>query len=188
MSIKPMPTKAERAMPLSPSYDNIGTADEAVFVPHDTATDFSAERLGVQPLFRITSIAMFTLVTGTLLGFMKEQRLASLRHRAENAHRMPRSEKGWFFYKRSEVQYGVAMGMMRGPKLGLRLSSAFAAFSVTEATVDYARGDKRDFISTVVAALSCTGLFCLISTAGPRPRTFLVRSCMCADPEQFRTI
>lgn len=46
--------------------------------------------------------------------------------------------------------------------MGLKLGAGAFAFCLFEETVDYARHDRRDFLSTVTAGLSFSGIYSLL--------------------------
>lgn len=46
--------------------------------------------------------------------------------------------------------------------MGFKLGTGALAFCVFEETVDYARHDRKDFLSTVTAGLSFSGIYSLI--------------------------
>lgn len=103
-----------------------------------------------------------TFAIGTVLGGALGSRQASLRFRAENAHRFPTTQKGWFFYHKSKNYYTALGGVKTGVRTGVRLCSWVTMFVVTEEAVDRLRG-RSDFLSTVVAGLSLSGFFSIWS-------------------------
>ncbi|KAL8873724.1 MAG: hypothetical protein Q9174_000855 [Haloplaca sp. 1 TL-2023] len=85
-------------------------------------------------------------------------KMAALRFRAENAHRMPTTPTGWYQYHKSK-HYNVALEAMKsGMRFGLRLPVWALGFIVIEDSVDRLRG-MRDAFSTVVAGLTLSGIF-----------------------------
>lgn len=52
--------------------------------------------------------------------------------------------------------------------MGSKLGVGALAFCLFEETVDYARHDERDFLSTVTAGLSCSGIYSLLGKARRR--------------------
>lgn len=46
--------------------------------------------------------------------------------------------------------------------MGFKLGTGAFAFCLFEETVDYARHDRRDFLSTVTAGLSFSGIYSLL--------------------------
>lgn len=99
---------------------------------------------------------------GTIIGGALGSRQASLRFRAENAHRLPTNERGWYFYHKSKNYYTALGGVKQGVKAGARICSWVSMFVVTEEAVDRLMG-RSDFLSTVVAGLSLSGFFSIWS-------------------------
>ena len=88
--------------------------------------------------------------------------MAAYRFRAENAHRFPTSSKGWYQYHRNKNYAVIVGGVMEGVKVGLKLGTAALAFCLFEETVDHVRNDRRDFLSTVTAGLSLSGIYSML--------------------------
>lgn len=122
----------------------------------------SNERLSTIFTGRLLLSNISTFAIGAVLGGALGSRQASLRFRAENAHRFPTSQKGWFFYHKSKNYYTALGGVKMGVKTGARLCSWVTMFVVTEEAVDRLRG-RSDFLSTVVAGLSLSGFFSIWS-------------------------
>lgn len=102
------------------------------------------------------------LAIGATLGAAHGGKAATLRFRAEHAHRMPTRTTDWYFYHRSKNYHAIFGALREGAKMGARLG--FWAFGLVwlEHTVDRYRG-SADLISTVVASLSVSGAFSLWS-------------------------
>lgn len=111
---------------------------------------------------RLPLATSMALVSGLALGLSHGSRIAGLRFRAENAHRLPSSPTGWYLYHKSK-NYNMALGGVKeGLKMGIKLSFwTAAAFSVEE-MFDRYRGQK-DFVNTVLASLTVAGGFSLWS-------------------------
>ena len=121
------------------------------------------ERLSMSPNFRIPIIALSGFIAGSTLGISHGGQTAALRFRAENAHRLPTSQKGWYYYHKSKNYHTMLGAIKEGMKMGAKIGFWAGAFVTMEEAVDQSRGgDKhKDFLSTVVAALTTSGLFSL---------------------------
>ncbi|KAH9918232.1 uncharacterized protein BXZ73DRAFT_53066 [Epithele typhae] len=79
----------------------------------------SAEYDDEQPTIRINIPQRFlvlpgaAVLTGITIGLFRGSRTASLRFLAENAHRAPRTVRGWYLYNKSK-NYRVALGGLKG--------------------------------------------------------------------------
>ena len=119
-------------------------------------------RLGIDVGRRLplTSFAAFSV--GMALGASHGAKQAAYQFRAENAHRFPTSPTGWFLYHKTKNYKAIVGAVKDGAKLGLKLGAGAMAFCLFEETVDYARHDRRDFLSTVIAGLSFSGVYSLL--------------------------
>ena len=89
--------------------------------------------------------------------------MAGLVFRAENAHRFPKSPKGWYLYHKSKNYHKMLGGVKQGLKMAGRLSFLTASFFSAEAVVTFVRGNK-DFASTALAGTVVAGGFSALST------------------------
>lgn len=93
--------------------------------------------------------------------------VAGYRFRAENAHRLPTSQKGWYLYHKSK-NYQVAFGGVKeGLKMGTKIAFWTAGFFFVEDVFDRYRHTK-DFVNTVGASLAVAGGFSLWSECIPK--------------------
>jgi len=95
---------------------------------------------------------------GFFLGALNGTNMAGLRFRAENAHRLPTSQKGWYLYHKSKNYNTMLGGITEGVKLGTKMAVASGGFIFLEYAVDETRGTK-DAGSTTIAGLASAGIF-----------------------------
>jgi hypothetical protein len=94
------------------------------------------------------------------MGFVNGHRVADLKFRAENSHRTPKSEKGWYFYHRSKSHYAVLGGMKMAARTGVLMSLMVGMFFVLEDQFDNIRGGQsKDCVSSVFAGTMTGGLY-----------------------------
>lgn len=119
-------------------------------------------RLGMEVKKRLpyTTFAAFT--AGMTIGSFHGSKKAAYRFRAENAHRFPTTSAAWFQYHKSKNYTAIVGGVKEGMRMGFKLGAGAFAFCLFEETVDYARHDTRDFLSTVTAGLSFSGIYSLL--------------------------
>ncbi|KAI9371648.1 hypothetical protein BJX61DRAFT_15892 [Aspergillus egyptiacus] len=120
-------------------------------------------RLGMEVGRRLPLTAMSAFSAGLVIGSSYGGKKAAYRFRAENAHRFPTTPTGWFQYHKTKNYITIVGGVKEGVKLGFKLGAGALAFCLFEETVDYARHDQRDFISTVTAGLSFSGIYSLLA-------------------------
>lgn len=166
------PSKAfERAQEngLDPSESSIGLNHAPSTNSNDPPTYFPAvtgsvdSRLSIPFLARFPLAVTFCLFSGFVLGASKGGSRASLRYRAENAHRLPNTQTGWYLYHKSKNYHSIIGGVKDGLRLGGRLSGWGALFVGTEEVIDQlkGRGDdtQRDVTSTVCAGMATAGVY-----------------------------
>ncbi|PWY91115.1 hypothetical protein BO70DRAFT_85214 [Aspergillus heteromorphus CBS 117.55] len=120
-------------------------------------------RLGINLEDRLSYTLTSAFCAGMVIGFSHGKKLAGYQFRAENAHRFPSSTQGWFQYHKTKNYVSLLGGMKEGARMGARLGIGATVFCLFEETVDYARHDRRDFLSTVTAGLSLSGLYSLMA-------------------------
>ncbi|KAL4890807.1 hypothetical protein BDV59DRAFT_183704 [Aspergillus ambiguus] len=119
-------------------------------------------RLGMEPGKRLPLTSLAAFAVGVAIGSSHGSKMTAYRFRAENAHRFPTTSNGWFQYHKSKNYAAVVGGVKEGFRMGFRLGGGALAFCLFEETVDYARNDRRDFLSTVTAGLSFSGIYSLL--------------------------
>ncbi|KAJ7095164.1 hypothetical protein B0H15DRAFT_775511 [Mycena belliarum] len=62
---------------------------------------------------RMYTVPLGAALLGAVVGVSRGTRLASLRFLAENAHRTPTTQKGWYYYHKTK-NYRVILGGLRG--------------------------------------------------------------------------
>jgi hypothetical protein len=119
-------------------------------------------RLSLPYPTRLTVATTLSFLVGATLGLSHGAQTAGLRFRAENAHRLPQTSTGWYFYHKSKNYHMALGGVKEGMKMGIKVSAWVAAFFALEECWDRIRG-KKDFLNTVVSSLSVAGGFSLWS-------------------------
>jgi len=111
--------------------------------PPSIPPDPSLDRLGMS-FDRRLLLATFTSFTcGASLGYLNTSRLAALRFRAENAHRLPTSQRAWYLYHKSKNYYKMKYGITAGLKSGAYLVVWANIFFIIEESMDVFRGTWR---------------------------------------------
>ncbi|KAJ5103319.1 hypothetical protein N7532_003848 [Penicillium argentinense] len=123
----------------------------------------SPPRLGIDVSKRIPYATMSGFSAGLGLGYIYGSNKAGLQFRAENAHRFPTTSTGWWQYHKTKNYISIVGGVKEGFKMGFRLGAGSLVFCLFEETVDYARHEERDFLSTVTAGLSFSGVYSLLA-------------------------
>jgi hypothetical protein len=119
-------------------------------------------RLSVHPQKRVLMACTAAGMIGAALGVSHGANVAGLKFRAENAHRLPTSQQGWFLYHKSK-NYAVMLGGVReAARMSARLAAWTSLFLLIEEIVDRSR-QSRDALSTLCAGLTTAGAFSLYS-------------------------
>ncbi|KAF2469012.1 uncharacterized protein BDR25DRAFT_304578 [Lindgomyces ingoldianus] len=146
----------------------------------------STERLGMSLDQRILLGSFSAFLCGFTLGSSHAGHMAALRFRAENAHRLPVSQPGWYLYQKSKNYYRMRAGVTEGMRKGVYIAAWASIFFIVEESMDVFRGTwragrtikemegvdeldlsdmnksvefSRDFISTSMAGMVMGGLW-----------------------------
>jgi hypothetical protein len=103
----------------------------------------SPERLGMSFDKRMLLAGFSAFTCGFALGSIHAGRLASLRFRAENAHRLPVSQPGWYLYYKSKNYYKTTCAVSEGIRKGAWLAAWTSIFFIIEESLDVFRGTWR---------------------------------------------
>ncbi|KAJ7774309.1 hypothetical protein DFH07DRAFT_800963 [Mycena maculata] len=106
---------------------------------------------------RLYTVPLGAVLLGAVIGVNRGARLASLRFLAENAHRTPTTQKGWYYYHKTK-NYRVILGALRGAgRDGLYLGTVTLGWVLLE------EGLKRVGWGPVAmsgAGVGTAGIFC----------------------------
>ncbi|KAF2119761.1 hypothetical protein BDV96DRAFT_473991, partial [Lophiotrema nucula] len=105
--------------------------------------NFTRERLAMSVDRRMLAGSLFSFFGGFILGSSHTGRMASLRFRAENAHRLPYTNPGWYLYHKSKNYYKMNAGIQAGVKSGFRLAGWVCVYLIVEEALDIFRGTFR---------------------------------------------
>ncbi|KEQ88813.1 hypothetical protein M438DRAFT_311487 [Aureobasidium pullulans EXF-150] len=152
---------AEREAALNTAVPTPSIPEEPTTAAPASTRPPANDRLSIRFNWRLPLTTILASCAGFGLGLTHGGQIAGLRFRAENAHRLPSSQVGWYLYHKSKNYHIMLGGIKEGFKMGGRLSFWTAIFFVFEEAVDRFRGVwvQRDFMSTVVAALGTAGGF-----------------------------
>lgn len=138
--------------------------------PRSLPDDPTQPRLGLPTPLRIPITTATAFSVGLLLGASHGSSMAALKFRAENAHRLPKSTLQWYQYHRSKNYVAMVGGLKEGCKMGFRVGGGVACFALFEETCDRARHGNKDFLSTVTAGLTFSGVYSLICKSYDKER------------------
>lgn len=110
---------------------------------------------------RVLAIPGLAFVVGATIGIVRGGRTTALRFLAENAHRPPRTVRGWYFYNKTK-NYRVLLGGMKG---AARESGKLVAISTGWVAIEEGLrilGEPWSEGKEVGAGLGTAILFCAI--------------------------
>ncbi|KAJ3762900.1 hypothetical protein EV360DRAFT_34640 [Lentinula raphanica] len=108
---------------------------------------------------RVLILPGVAFIVGATIGIVRGGRASSLRFLAENAHRPPRTVKGWYFYNKTK-NYRVLLGGIKG---AARESGKLVAISAGWVGIEEglgALGGPWSEVKEVGAGLGTAALFC----------------------------
>lgn len=115
-------------------------------------------RAGLEPAQRLTLLPLFGSLWGFFLGSYNGGKRSSMQFLAENAHRLPSTVEGWYFYHKTK-NYRVLWGGIRsGLRAGWRFGAVCLAFEGIEAALDEYRGSVDVFDSVGAAVITASGV------------------------------
>ncbi|KAJ7638600.1 hypothetical protein FB45DRAFT_740467 [Roridomyces roridus] len=112
---------------------------------------------------RLYTVPLGAVLLGAVIGVNRGARLASLRFLAENAHRTPHTQKGWYYYHKTK-NYRVILGALRGAtRDGLYLGTVTAGWVGLEEGL---RAVGWGPVAMSGAGLGTAGIFCALYRLG----------------------
>lgn len=145
----------------APAEPTVASGNLLLTEPSVTASTPN-ERLFLSTQSRVRFATIFAAMIGGALGFSHGASTTGLRFQAENAHRLPTSEKGWYFYHKTKNYAVLQGGIKEGGRMALKLGFWSGLFFMTEAAIDRRRR-SRDAASSVCAGMAVAGAFSLWS-------------------------
>lgn len=137
----------EREPPLSPTLSTTYSKTNHLPPPLTpttaaipTAPYIANDRLSLPFALRLPLTTSLAFTTGFFLGAAHGGQTAALRFRAENAHRLPTSQVGWYLYHKSKNYVTMLGGIKEGFKMGVRVGGWTGVFFAVEEAVDRLRG------------------------------------------------
>ncbi|GMM32206.1 hypothetical protein DAMA08_049510 [Martiniozyma asiatica (nom. inval.)] len=110
------------------------------------------ERLSLPAPARIALFSLAASSMGAFGGMVHGWSQASLKYLAANAHRLPTSYNGWFFYHKRKTYYCTKNAMSLAFSTGARLGFWIGGIFSLEAGLDWIRG-RKDFVNTTMACV-----------------------------------
>jgi hypothetical protein len=100
---------------------------------------------------------------GFVLGSMLGGKATGLQFLAENAHKLPVTVQGWYFYHKAKNYRVIWGGLKEGLKTSIKFGSILSLFSISEICIDSVR-QKEEAVNSVIAGMITGTTFSLISS------------------------
>ncbi|KAF2862608.1 hypothetical protein K470DRAFT_298583 [Piedraia hortae CBS 480.64] len=135
------------------------------------STSTANERISIPFPVRLPLTSALAFACGSALGASQGGLVAGLRFRAENAHRFPTDQVGWYLYHKSKNYHAVLGAAKEGIKMGGKMAIWAGVYAYLEEGVDRYRGavmtwwgwdgsrTSKDAISSTLAGLATGGAF-----------------------------
>ncbi|KAJ3159813.1 hypothetical protein HDU86_001465 [Geranomyces michiganensis] len=155
------PSLLPASLSLPPSLTCLPHVPAYLFARYGVARADARAQLTPQTLW-CTHLGLAGALGGFISSFYLAGRTRSFQFLAENAHRLPKTVAGWYFYHRYKNYEIAHAGFVGGMKGAARFGAICAGFGVAEALVESAIG-KESWVATVGAGLLTAGTFSLTS-------------------------
>ncbi|CAG8466186.1 17849_t:CDS:2 [Cetraspora pellucida] len=146
----------------------------SIITSTSTTTPSYKLRASLTPTERITTVLYFTGAWTLILGSYEGGKKAGLQYLAENAHKLPKTKGGWYFYHKRKNYRIFIGGMKSGVRLAMKTSLVCLTFTGLEAMLDEVR-KENDFLNSCGAGLT-TAL--IVSGIYRFPRQSIKYACM----------
>jgi hypothetical protein len=147
----------------------MSTTDEKQSTVQKSTVDHPLARVGMAPGPRIALVTGTGAFWGFTFGAFIGGRQAGLQYLAENAHRLPRTKDGWYFYHKTKNYRVLLGGIRQGMRQAGRMGTVCLVYSGLEGIMDRLR-DQVSPIHSTLAGIITAGLFATI-TKLPRQST-----------------
>uniref|UniRef100_V5EB80 Uncharacterized protein n=1 Tax=Kalmanozyma brasiliensis (strain GHG001) TaxID=1365824 RepID=V5EB80_KALBG len=128
---------------LNPSNSNDSTSSSRGYVAHSVLEKEDGSLFAISPLLPGTAFAM-----GLISGMLTSGKRAGLVFMAENAHRLPDTVQGWYFYSKTK-NYKVLLGAAKGGlRQGVRLGLWTTGFCFAERAAELTRSAVQEQLGT----------------------------------------
>ena len=134
------PAAQSATSPFSNSKDELPAETPTQTTPATLQPPPSTDRLGMPFPIRLPFTTTLALTTGFLLGAAHGGQTSALRFRAENAHRLPTSQVGWYLYHKTKNYNAMLGGIKEGMRMSARIGGWTVVFFAVEEAVDRLRG------------------------------------------------
>ncbi|KAI8332134.1 hypothetical protein BC941DRAFT_381997 [Chlamydoabsidia padenii] len=127
-----------------------------------STTDDPLSRAGLTPKTRLLVFSSVGGFWGFGIGAFIGGRQSGLQYLAENAHRLPTTVQGWYFYHKTKNYRVMLGGVKKGMRFAVKTGSLCFLYGLVEAGLDDIRGEA-DIINSVTAGVTTGAIFSTIT-------------------------
>lgn len=160
--------KAMTAAPPPPQGPPLTTINEnnGHEAPLESETQITAgpviTRAGVAAQPRLVLMTSIGALWGFAIGSYLGGKQTSFQYLAENAHRLPTTVQGWYFYHKTKNYKVILGGIKRGARMAIPTGAICLAYGAIEAGLDDVR-KEADVFNSVMAGMGTGVLFSAMS-------------------------
>ncbi|KAI8875172.1 hypothetical protein K501DRAFT_138264, partial [Backusella circina FSU 941] len=119
-------------------------------------------RASLDPSTRVFLISSMGAFWGFSMGAFLGAKHSGLQYLAENAHRLPTTVQGWYFYHKTKNYRMMLGGVQRGLRFATKTGGVCLMYGAIEAGLDEVRGEA-DVFNSVVAGMTTGTLFSVLT-------------------------
>ncbi|ORZ23521.1 hypothetical protein BCR42DRAFT_367307 [Absidia repens] len=119
-------------------------------------------RAGLSPKARLLVFSTVGGFWGFGIGAFIGGRQSGLQYLAENAHRLPTTVQGWYFYHKTKNYRVMLGGVKRGMRFAVKTGGLCLLYGLVEAGLDDVRGEA-DIANSVAAGVTTGAIFSSIT-------------------------
>lgn len=128
----------------------------------DKATGSVMTRAGIEARPRLALMSIIGGFWGFTIGSYLGGKQTAYQYLAENAHKLPTTVRGWYFYHKTKNYKVMLGGIKRGVRMGIPTAAICLAYGGMEAALDDAR-KEADMFNSITAGMGTGVLFSAMS-------------------------
>lgn len=148
--------------PLQPPVFDSSSQKSVLAGEKGKAAEHELTRAGVAPQPRLVLMTTIGSMWGFAIGSYLGGKQTAFQYLAENAHKLPTTVQGWYFYHRTKNYKVILGGVKRGAKMAIPTGAICLTYGAIEAGIDDIR-KEADVLNSVAAGMGTGFLFSAMS-------------------------
>jgi hypothetical protein len=145
-----------------PTTLNEGDHNRSAVAGSEVATDPVITRAGITAKPRLILMGSIGGLWGFAIGSYLGGKQTAFQYLAENAHKLPTTVQGWYFYHKTKNYKVILGGIKRGARMAIPTGAICLAYGAIEAGIDDIR-KEADVFNSVMAGMGTGFLFSAMS-------------------------